>query len=696
MKRNLLLVVVAVLALLVSILVLAAGAAVAGPLDYWPMFNRDLQNTGVADPALTGIAFPVEMWSYTTDNAIGSGSPVIADIDGDSAPEVLVATANFDSTGGIYAINSEGSLKWKYPTGDYGTYATPPLADIDGDGKLETIFPSYGGKIVAVDDNGTQMWGVDKGPAGTRSVIADMTDEAGLEVVAGAASKTFLLKASDGTQLWQADYQMLCDPAIADVDGDSKLEVLFSTSGSVIVALNAEDGTVAWTSTAMGQDAQNNLAIISDINGDGKPDVVAGARDKKVYVFSGADGIKLWDYGVVGRSFSAAVADFNGDGYDDVATTATKADGIESYVYLLDVKNQTLLWQHNIVGKKYYSTERSPSIADVNGDCTPDVVIAGLSKKLYALSGVDGSEIWTIDTNDPSAGVPAVGDLDGDGGMEIVVSAGNSVQVFTELPPPDTQGPITSDVVADPNPAPVNTAIVLTANVDDSTTGGSNIASSEYNIDGGSFLAMNAQDGGFDQVSEDVEATVPAFAEAGIHEVCVRGTDAAGNTGPAECILLVVYDPEGGFVTGGGWIDSPEEAYVPDPALTGKATFGFVSKYKKGAQTPEGQTEFVFKVADLNFHSSSYDWLVVAGAKAMFKGIGTINGEGAYKFMLTALDADINENDSFDVDRFRIKIWTEDAEGNETVVYDNALGDDSDDATTEIGGGSIVIHTKKK
>jgi len=422
------------LVLLVVIVVLSAGTAMAGPQDYWPMFNRDLLNTGVADPALAGIASPVEMWSYTTDNLIGSGSPVIGDIDNDGQPEVLVSTANFGSTGGIYALNADGTLKWKYQTGDYGTYATPPLADIDGDGKLETIFPSYGGKIIAVDDDGSPMWVVDKGSAGTRSVIADLTVDDGLEVVAGAAGKTFLLKASDGTELWNADYSMLCDPAIADVDGDGKLEVVFSVSGSVIVALNAEDGTVAWTSAAMGQDAQNNLAIISDINADSKPDVVAGARDKKLYVFSGADGTKLWDYTVVGQCFSAAVADFDGDGYDDVATTATKADGVESYVYLLDVQGQALLWQHNIVGKKSYSTERSPSIADVNGDGTPDVLIAGLSQKLYALSGTDGSEIWTIDTDDPSAGVPAVGDLDGDGTMEIVVSAGNSVQAFGPKP----------------------------------------------------------------------------------------------------------------------------------------------------------------------------------------------------------------------------------------------------------------------
>jgi hypothetical protein len=57
--------------------------------------------------------------------------------------------------------------------------------------------------------------------------------------------------------------------------------------------------------------------------------------------------------------------------------------------------------------------------------------------------------------------------------------------------------------------------------------------------------------------------------------------------------------------------------------LTGKANFGFVSKYEKGANVPTGNTEFDFKVANINFHSSSYDWLVVSGTtKAQYKAQG--------------------------------------------------------------------------
>ena len=105
---------------------------------------------------------------------------------------------------------------------------------------------------------------------------------------------------------------------------------------------------------------------------------------------------------------------------------------------------------------------------------------------------------------------------------------------------------------------------------------------------------------------------------------------------------------------------------------------------KKGANVPTGETEFQFKVADLNFHSSSYDWLVIAGHdKAKYKGSGTINGAGNYGFMLTAQDDT--------PDTFRIKIW--DKDNSDVVIYDNKIGTDDDSYEgTVLGGGNIKIH----
>ncbi|MHB8868323.1 MAG: right-handed parallel beta-helix repeat-containing protein [Thermoleophilia bacterium] len=119
---------------------------------------------------------------------------------------------------------------------------------------------------------------------------------------------------------------------------------------------------------------------------------------------------------------------------------------------------------------------------------------------------------------------------------------------------------------------------------------------------------------------------------------------------------------------------------------TGKATFGFVSKYKKGASIPEGNTQFMFKAGDLNFHSTSYDWLVVTGSSfAKYKGEGTVNGSpsptgGPYRFQIWAGDGGKTGDDTF-----RIRIWYESA-GAEMVVYDNGMNQ-------AIGGGSIVVHT---
>jgi PKD domain len=183
-----------------------------------------------------------------------------------------------------------------------------------------------------------------------------------------------------------------------------------------------------------------------------------------------------------------------------------------------------------------------------------------------------------------------------------------------------------------------------------------------------------------------------SFGGPGVYTIIVTVTDDEGASG-SDTVMVVVYDPNGGFVTGGGWINSPAGAYRADPTLTGKANFGFVSKYKKGASAPEGQTEFQFQTGSLNFHSEWYQWLVVAGSKAQFKGTGTVNGGSGYGFLLTATDGQLNGGGG--VDKFRIKIWRLD---NSLVVYDNNFGasDDIDTANPQaIAGGSIVIHSGK-
>ena len=185
-------------------------------------------------------------------------------------------------------------------------------------------------------------------------------------------------------------------------------------------------------------------------------------------------------------------------------------------------------------------------------------------------------------------------------------------------------------------------------------------------------------------VDQTVSATYGAcsgtasYGTPGIYTVRLTVADQDGGVSDGLTYqYVVVYDPNGGFVTGGGWIDSPAGAYTADPTLTGKATFGFVTKYQKGANAPDGNTQFQFQAGDLNFHSTSYEWLVVnqGGKNAQFKGEGAINGQGMYKFMLWATDSS--------PDTFRIKIWQQDGEV-EAVDYDNGVDQ-------PLGGGSISV-----
>ena len=165
--------------------------------------------------------------------------------------------------------------------------------------------------------------------------------------------------------------------------------------------------------------------------------------------------------------------------------------------------------------------------------------------------------------------------------------------------------------------------------------------------------------------------TVPhTYTEPGVYVVGLTLKKDGVNVGSAAFRYVVVFDPEGGFVTGGGSILSPPGAYASNELLTGIATFGFVSKYKKGADTvPTGtDTSSSSRSPDFNFHSASYEWLVVAGNKAQYKGEGTVNGQfgsdgvSGYGFLLTATDGDAN-NGGDGIDKFRIKVWDKSAGG---------------------------------
>jgi PKD repeat protein len=332
------------------------------------------------------------------------------------------------------------------------------------------------------------------------------------------------------------------------------------------------------------------------------------------------------------------------------------------------------------------SVEISVPIADTGGP------YSGTEGEPIALDGTgssdpDGDPLtfnWSVDSylcsfDDSTLANPSINCLDnGEYSVTLLVSDGDATSSDTTIVTVDNVAPTIEAISVPSDPVSVGSPIDFTITFTDPGL-----------LDTHDIL----WNWGDESSNKVLDVTSPfsmshTYEGAGIYTITATVTDKDGGSTTAISEYIVVYDPDGGFVTGGGWIMSPAGAYAPDPSLTGKANFGFVSKYKKGANVPTGNTEFQFKAGDLNFHSSSYDWLVVTGADyARFKGSGTINGELApngeeYKFMIWAGDGTGDNGD----DTFRIKIWYE-VEDVEVEVYDNSMDQ-------EIGGGSIVVKTK--
>lgn len=238
--------------------------------------------------------------------------------------------------------------------------------------------------------------------------------------------------------------------------------------------------------------------------------------------------------------------------------------------------------------------------------------------------------------------------------------------------------PVISSITAPLDPQPVNTVVNTSALFVDN-----NLATASWDWGDGSPASAGV-------ISGNTITGSHTYTGAGVYTLTLSLEDACGATASDIYQYVVVYDPSAGFVTGGGWIYSPPGAYVPEPLAEGKASFGFVSKYKKGATAPDGTTDFEFRAGDLSFKSTAYEWLVIANHKAMYKGIGSVNGVEGYGFLLSAVDGKIKGSD--EPDRFRIQIW----DALENTVYDNQMGDDLDaEATMALEGGSIVIHSGK-
>jgi hypothetical protein len=105
----------------------------------------------------------------------------------------------------------------------------------------------------------------------------------------------------------------------------------------------------------------------------------------------------------------------------------------------------------------------------------------------------------------------------------------------------DNLGPITKFVHV-PDEWPKDVPLSILANVDDISTGYSDIQAAEYRWDGGTASLMNADDGFFDNVMESVNGLSTVSLSQGPHYVEVRAQDDNGNWGEWTGKWVNIYD----------------------------------------------------------------------------------------------------------------------------------------------------------
>jgi hypothetical protein len=363
----------------------------------------------------------------------------VGDFNNDGKQDIVVLSG--DATGGIDLLlgNGDGTFQVAKPlTIPGGSRAGLVVADFNGDGNLDLAYGNGVGNNVSValgNGNGTFQapvaYSAGHGPLSL--ALGDVNNDGKPDLVAGTVKGVVVfLGNGDGTFKPALTTSVGGEyVSLADLNQDGNLDVLGTLAGgtALIVAFGNGDGTFQTPTTyepAGGCCSPQTVAVL-DLNGDGKPDVVlTGNPDNSVAVLlNNGNGtlkppVKYYvsadPSSLIGGKFGSTQA---------VGLAITNLYGVSVNITLSNT-NGTLIAppiQAGPGGGASYA-----AVGDINGDGKLDVVqsVGGELGILLGNGNFTFQPPTTISTNGMGAGPIAIGDLTGNKKNDLVVVGGPS------------------------------------------------------------------------------------------------------------------------------------------------------------------------------------------------------------------------------------------------------------------------------
>lgn len=224
------------------------------------------------------------------------------------------------------------------------------------------------------DDRLAVRWRHDAAGYQVSATSGDLTGQAAGEVVvAGPEGLRALTPGRPTPQatLWQRSFQArTLRIVLAETDGDDSRVVVGASDERAdragVAVLDAASGRTVWSRQLPGGAA---VVRTADVDGDGRDDVVAATFGDALHVLSGADGVDLHPpRPLLATPRQLQVGDLDGDGTPDAVVALDDGRGLA-----VDLAANTLRWTYQVLG----GALETVALADVTGDGLVDAVLGG-------------------------------------------------------------------------------------------------------------------------------------------------------------------------------------------------------------------------------------------------------------------------------------------------------------------------------